>query len=57
MADTIESRLEKLGVSLPTPAAPVANYVAFQISGSLLLTSGQLPLNDGKVAVTGLLGR
>lgn len=57
MADTIDARLEKLGVTLPTPAAPVANYVTYSISGSLLLTSGQLPLNDGKLAIAGLLGR
>lgn len=57
MANTIEARLGDLGVTLPVAAAPVANYVAYSISGSLLLTSGQLPLNEGKLAVTGLLGR
>lgn len=57
MANTIEGRLADLGVTLPVAAAPVANYVAYAISGSLLLTSGQLPLHDGKLAVTGLLGR
>lgn len=57
MANTIEGRLADLGVTLPVAAAPVANYVAYAISGPLLLTSGQLPLHDGKLAVTGLLGR
>jgi enamine deaminase RidA (YjgF/YER057c/UK114 family) len=57
MAETIETRLEKLGVTLPQAAAPAANYVPFMASGSLLLTSGQLPLHAGKLAVTGLLGR
>lgn len=57
MGNTIEDRLAKLGVTLPAAAAPAANYVPFMISGSLLLTSGQLPLNAGKLAVTGLLGR
>ncbi len=57
MSDTIESRLANLGVVLPAAAAPAANYVPFMTSGSLLLTSGQLPLNAGKLAVTGLLGR
>jgi enamine deaminase RidA (YjgF/YER057c/UK114 family) len=46
----IEARLAGLGVSLPSPAAPVANYVPFVISGSLLVISGQLPFGeDGKV--------
>jgi len=57
MSDTIEARLAKLGVTLPAAAAPAANYVPFAATGNLLLTSGQLPLKDGKLVVTGLLGR
>lgn len=57
MADTIEARLASLGITLPEAAAPAANYVPYAVSGSLLLTSGQLPLSGGKLAVTGLLGR
>ena len=57
MSDTIESRLAGLGVVLPTPAAPAANYVPFMLSGKLLFTAGQLPLQDGKLVATGLLGR
>lgn len=56
MGETIEKRLSDLGITLPTPAAPVANYVAFSRTGNLLLTSGQLPLKDGKLTSTGLLG-
>lgn len=47
----VAKRLEELGVTLPQPAAPVANYVAFVRSGALLFVSGQLPLSaDGKLA-------
>lgn len=47
----IASRLDELGIVLPTPAAPVANYIPFTRVGSLLIISGQLPLGlDGKVA-------
>ncbi len=56
MAGRIEQRLTELGITLPTPAAPIANYVPFTISGSLLVVSGQIPLRDGKVAYTGKLG-
>lgn len=56
MSSTIETRLAELGITLPVAAAPAANYVPFSQSGSLLLTSGQLPLADGKLVHTGLLG-
>ncbi len=51
MAETIEQRLSGLGVTLPAAAAPAANYVPFMQSDKLLLTAGQLPLKDGKLAV------
>ena len=57
MSETIEQRLADLGVTLPAAAAPAANYVPFMQSGNLLFTAGQLPLKDGKLAVSGKLGR
>lgn len=57
MVDTIEARLAAEGVTLPAAAAPAANYVPFMRTGNLLFTSGQLPLSDGKLVATGLLGR
>ena len=57
MTETIEQRLNGLGVSLPVAAAPAANYVPFMHTQNLLLTSGQLPMKDGKVAITGKLGK
>ncbi len=52
----IETRLRELGITLPTPMAPVANYVPFVITGDLVVISGQIPARDGKVAYTGKLG-
>lgn len=57
MGDTIEKRLSDLGVILPAAAAPAANYVPFARTGNLLFTAGQLPLKDGKLQASGLLGR
>ncbi|HVW57804.1 MAG TPA: RidA family protein [Rhizobiaceae bacterium] len=57
MAETIETRLKALGITLPSAAAPAANYVPFTRAGNLLFVSGQLPLKDGKLVSTGLLGR
>ena len=50
MSETAK-RLKDLGVVLPKPAAPVANYVPYVRSGTLLFVSGQIPLGpDGKLA-------
>lgn len=54
---TIEQRLAELGVNLPSPAAPAANYVPFVITGNQLFISGQLPfLADGSLHTPGKLG-
>ena len=46
----IEQRLEELGVELPEPAAPVANYVTTVQTGNLVFTSGHgLVTSEGKV--------
>ena len=47
----IETKLAALGIQRPTPAAPIANYVPFVLSGKQLVVSGQLALGtDGKLA-------
>ncbi|HMA73834.1 MAG TPA: RidA family protein [Xanthobacteraceae bacterium] len=56
MSGTIDKKLEELGIALPTPAAPVANYVGFVRTGRLLFVSGQLCLVDGALVATGKLG-
>lgn len=53
----IEAKLAELGLALPRPMPPVATYVPFVTTGSLVVVSGQLPAADGQVAVTGKLGR
>ncbi len=51
----IDAKLAELGIMLPAPMAPIANYVPFVISGDIVVVSGQVPAVDGKVAVTGKL--
>ena len=47
----IEGRLKSMGITLPVPAVPVANYVAAVIAGPMLIISGQLALGaDGTIA-------
>ncbi|MBV9348367.1 MAG: RidA family protein [Pseudolabrys sp.] len=57
MAGAVETKLTQLGITLPKPATPIANYVPFVRSGNLLTISGQLCLGvDGKVVAIGQLG-
>ena len=57
MAGSIEKKLSSLGVTLPNPASPVANYVPFVRSGSILVVSGQICFgSDGKLVAKGQLG-
>ena len=53
MAGRIEAKLAELGITLPLPMAPIANYVPFVKTGNLVIVSGQLPAIDGKVTITG----
>jgi len=53
--DTPEERLVRLGLELPPPPVPIASYVPFTYSGKLIVTSGVLPMRDGKV-IHGRLG-
>jgi enamine deaminase RidA (YjgF/YER057c/UK114 family) len=53
----IDQRLTKLGITLPAPSAPVANYAPFVKSGNLLFVSGQIShgpagLVKGKLGAT-----
>jgi enamine deaminase RidA (YjgF/YER057c/UK114 family) len=52
----IEQRLAGLGTTLPTPMAPVANYVPFVRSGNLLHISGQVS-TDADGGVKGTVGQ
>jgi enamine deaminase RidA (YjgF/YER057c/UK114 family) len=56
MSNPIETRLQELEIVLPEAAAPAANYVSYVISGNMLYISGQLPTENGKIAVSGLVG-
>jgi enamine deaminase RidA (YjgF/YER057c/UK114 family) len=56
MAGMVEKKLQELGVVLATPTAPSANYVPFVRTGNLLMVSGQICYQDGKLVATGKLG-
>lgn len=49
-------KLAELGLVLPTVVPPLAAYVPAVQTGSLVYTAGQLPMADGRMAVTGKVG-
>ncbi len=53
MAGRVDMKLAELGISLPTPMAPIANYVPYVVTGNLVAVSGQVPAIDGEIAITG----
>lgn len=53
----IDDRLRSLGIELPMPSAPGANYVPFVRSGNLVFLTGQLSQWNGERRYIGKLGR
>jgi enamine deaminase RidA (YjgF/YER057c/UK114 family) len=57
MATTaIDDRLAELGLELPAPPEALGSYTPTQRVGSLLYTSGVLPMRDGELAYSGIVG-
>lgn len=52
----VEDRLRELGLEVPGVPAPVAAYIPAVRTGSYVFTSGQLPLRDGQLLLTGKVG-
>jgi enamine deaminase RidA (YjgF/YER057c/UK114 family) len=53
---TPEERLAELGLAVPDVAKPVAAYVPAVRSGNHVYTSGQLPMREGELMLTGKVG-
>lgn len=51
-----ERRLAELGIELPSPPRPMANYVPWRIGGGLLFLSGVGPRRADGSSITGVLG-
>ena len=54
--DHRQERLKELGIELPSVSPPLGSYVPARISGNYIYVSGQLPLQEGKLMVTGKVG-
>jgi enamine deaminase RidA (YjgF/YER057c/UK114 family) len=53
----IEARLSAMGLTLPVPPTPIANFVPFQRQGGLVFLAGQVNEWNGTVPFVGKLGR
>ncbi|MBE8590697.1 RidA family protein [Pseudomonas sp. MAFF 301449] len=56
MSNSLRQRMHALGLTLPAPSQPIANYINHVISQNQLFISGQIPLLDGRPAYLGRLG-
>ncbi|MCP1467791.1 RidA family protein [Pseudomonas sp. S3E17] len=56
MSDSLRHRVQALGLTLPSPSQPIANYINHVVSQNQLFISGQIPLIDGKPVYVGRLG-
>lgn len=56
MSGTVEARLAELGLTLPEVVPPLAAYQPAVLSGTYVYTSGQLPMVDGVLPLTGKVG-
>ncbi|MFC2005155.1 RidA family protein [Chloroflexota bacterium] len=53
----VEQKIKELGLTLPPPPNPVANYIRTVKTGDLLFVSGHGPYDDGVVKTSGKVGR
>jgi enamine deaminase RidA (YjgF/YER057c/UK114 family) len=56
MRGNVAARLEELGIVLPPPRQPIADYIPVKAVGSLLFVADQVPYVDGKYTCVGKLG-
>ncbi len=53
----VESKLEAMGLQLPSPPPPLANYVRAVRTGNLVFVSGHGPSRDGQLQYQGKVGQ
>lgn len=53
---SVATRLTQMGLEIPMPVAPVANYVPFVQSGNLISISGQIPMGADGLDYQGKVG-
>lgn len=54
--NAIDQKLQELGIEIPSPSAPVANYVSYVKTGNLVFIAGQISMDETGKIHTGRLG-
>lgn len=57
MAGRIKAKLADMGITLPSGAAPVANYVPYVVTGNLVFVSGQVTIGPNGLEYVGIVGK
>ncbi len=52
----IEQKIAELGIEIPEAPAPLAAYIPAVVMGNMILTAGQLPLQNGQLLFEGKVG-
>jgi enamine deaminase RidA (YjgF/YER057c/UK114 family) len=56
MITNAEARLAEMGIEFPDAPAPVGDYIPVVRYGNMVVTSGQLPMQDGTLTAVGKVG-
>lgn len=54
--DSIEKKVQEMGLSLPEPPTPGGNYLPWRISGNQLYLAGVIAIREGRMTHTGQVG-
>lgn len=56
MTGTVDARLRELGIELPKPSTPAANYIPYTVVGATVFVAGQVCVWNGEITCRGRLG-
>ena len=52
-----EENIKQLGIEIPDMPVPLANYVPYKVSDSVIYVSGQGPVKNGELVFKGKVGK
>ena len=57
MTTNAEARLAEMGITFPEAPAAIGDYIPVVQFGDMVVTSGQLPMQEGKMTAVGKIGK